>query len=78
MYGDNHPELLEVKHHFYESLVDLNQHLEKRKQVLFPYIYMRWAEAKLNNQPQVDFHCGSVEYPISAMMESTMQRRDTV
>ena len=67
VHGDNHPELLEVKHHFYESLVDLNQHLEKEEQVLFPYIY-EMAEAKLNNQPQVDFQCGSVEYPISAMM----------
>ena len=67
VHGDNHPELLEVKTHFYESLVDLGQHLEKEEQVLFPYIY-EMAEAQLNNKPVEEFHCGSVQYPISAMM----------
>lgn len=66
-HGDNHPELYEVKALFNESLIDLENHLEKEEMVLFPYIYDLCA-AREHGRPAPYFHCGTIESPIAVMM----------
>ena len=50
-----------------ESFDDLSDHFQKEEQVLFPYIceLQRAIDCGCDPQP---FHCGSVQYPIRAMM----------
>ena len=63
----SHPELLEVKELFERSLEDLENHLQKEEIMLFPHIYVM-CESVSSGLPIRDFHCGSVEAPISVMM----------
>lgn len=65
-HGENHPSLFEVKELFEMSMIDLEHHLQKEERVLFPYIYALY-DAKLNNTPMPQFHCGSVANPIEVM-----------
>lgn len=59
--------LYEVKALFDASLTDLNEHLNKEEQILFPYIY-EMHEAYSSRKPLPFFHCGGVEQPIAVMM----------
>lgn len=66
-HGDSHPELYEVQTLFNESLLDLENHLEKEEMVLFPYIY-ELCNAREHGRPVPHFHCGTIESPIAVMM----------
>lgn len=67
VHGENHPELSEVRDHFYISAGELTMHMQKEELVLFPYIKkMEQAKQEDGNLPQSAF--GSVSSPISAMM----------
>ncbi|MEG0012345.1 MULTISPECIES: iron-sulfur cluster repair di-iron protein [Bacteroides] len=67
VHGDSHPELYEVQESFAQSLVDLNNHLQKEEMVLYPYIY-ELCDTYSNSAPSPCFHCGSIESPIAVMM----------
>lgn len=67
VHGDNHPKLFEVQEQFGQSLVDLDNHLQKEEMVLFPYIY-ELCQAKEKGTPAPHFHCGTIESPIAVMM----------
>lgn len=66
VHGDNHKSLHDVKKLFDESVIALNEHLDKEEQVLFPYIY-EMNNAKENNASLPYFHCDSIQYPIDVM-----------
>lgn len=61
-HGENHPELKTVQGTFVELRADLEPHLIKEEQVLFPIIKVLESSAG-----QADFHCGSVLNPIRVM-----------
>ena len=67
VHGENHPALYNVQVLLRQSLSDLNQHLDKEELVLFPYIY-EMVKAKLDGATIPEFHCGSIQDPISVMM----------
>ncbi len=63
VHGVNHPELGEVAATFTELHHELDPHLAKEEQVLFPMI----CELAAADQPP-SFHCGSLRNPISVML----------
>lgn len=65
-HGENHPSLFEVQELFEVSMLDLEHHLQKEEQILFPYIYALY-DSKINGTPVPRFHCGSVANPIEVM-----------
>lgn len=65
-HSKNHPELLQVQALFRDSLLDLENHLSKEENVLFPYVYEMF-QAKEEGLKIVEFHCGTILYPIEAM-----------
>ena len=66
-HGANHPELLRVGELFQRLCVDLNPHMLKEEQILFPYIVtMEQAEARHKPVPFPPF--GTVQNPIRMMM----------
>ncbi len=67
VHGENHPELVEVKDHFYVSAGELTMHMQKEELVLFPYV-KKMEQAKKENNILPPSAFGSVSSPISAMM----------
>ncbi len=63
VHGDHHPELTEVQATFRELQADLEPHLMKEEQVLFPMIRQL---VEVSDLPES--HCGSLQNPISVMM----------
>lgn len=66
VHGDRHPELHEVKELFVESLQELELHLQKEENVLFPYL-QELFEASEAGEPAGQMHCGTVANPIRVM-----------
>jgi regulator of cell morphogenesis and NO signaling len=66
VHGDVHPELLQLKTLFAQSLDDLENHLQKEEQVLFPYC-CRLIEAQQSGVAAEAMHCGTVANPIRVM-----------
>ncbi|MDM8208353.1 iron-sulfur cluster repair di-iron protein [Bacteroides gallinaceum] len=66
VHAKNHPELLQVQTLFRDSLRDLENHLSKEENVLFPYIYEMF-QAKEGGVKVAKFHCGTILYPIKVM-----------
>lgn len=66
VHGDVHPELLQLKTLFAQSLDDLENHLQKEEQVLFPYC-CRLIEAQHSGGTAEAMHCGTVANPIRVM-----------
>lgn len=66
VHGSRHPELAEVARLFSQSLADLDSHLSKEEQVLFPYIYELF-DAHRRGTSIAPFGCGTVEHPIAVM-----------
>lgn len=66
VHAKNHPELLEVQALFHNALLDLENHLSKEENVLFPYIY-EMLRAKEEGVKVGKFHCGTILYPIEVM-----------
>ncbi len=63
VHSDRHPELHELRSLFRQLRADLTPHLAKEEQVLFPRI----RELSADGRPG-EFHCGSLQAPISVMM----------
>ena len=66
VHGDAHPELHQLTELFAASLEDLENHLQKEEQVLFPYCY-KLFEASLRKERVEKMHCGTVANPIRVM-----------
>jgi len=66
-HGERHPELRKLVTLFADSLEDLENHLQKEEQVLFPYCY-RLFEAQQQGQRCEPMHCGTVANPIRVML----------
>lgn len=62
VHGANHPELVEAAQVLAEIRADLEPHLRKEEEVLFPMIR---TLASATSPPT--FHCGSIENPITVM-----------
>ncbi|HZJ06720.1 MAG TPA: iron-sulfur cluster repair di-iron protein [Nocardioidaceae bacterium] len=62
VHGARHPELLNVQRSFAELRADLEPHLAKEEQILFPMIRELVASAEAPAS-----HCGSIENPIAVM-----------
>lgn len=67
VHGDRHPELGQLTDLFRMSLDDLENHLQKEEQVLFPYCYSLF-EAAERGQHSEQMHCGTVANPIRVML----------
>lgn len=67
VHGERHPELADVAALFHELRADLEPHLRKEEQVLFPMI-RELAAAVANGAAPPTFHCGSLANPISVML----------
>lgn len=67
VHGDNHPELAEVRDHFFVSAGELTMHMQKEELVLFPYVKIM-EQAKKSNQERPKSAFGSVSSPIASMM----------
>lgn len=65
-HDEYHPELTEVSQLFRQALIDLENHLSKEEQVLFPYVY-EMCEANYNDLCIEPFGCGTIQHPISVM-----------
>ncbi len=63
VHGDRHPELHEIRRIYDEVHAELEGHLMKEEQVLFPMV-REMADA--SEAPE--FHCGSLNGPISVML----------
>lgn len=66
IHGEAHPELHELRALVSESLEDLEMHLQKEENVLFPYLYELYA-AKEQGQRMAPMHCGTIANPIRVM-----------
>ena len=62
----NNPQLAEVRDLFAASLDDLENHLMKEENVLFPFLYDLFEAAK-NHAPIEQMHCGTIQNPIRVM-----------
>ena len=62
----SHPELNELYSLVEESLYDLEMHLQKEENVLFPYLNSLF-EAAENNRLLEPMHCGTIANPIRVM-----------
>ena len=62
VHGEAHPELHELKALVCESLEDLEMHLQKEENVLFPYLYELYAAR--NRTAYGPMHCGTDSNPI--------------
>lgn len=63
VHGANHPELVDVQGLVHEIRADLEPHLRKEEQVLFPMIRELAA-----SKSAPDFHCGTLVNPIRVML----------
>ncbi len=63
VHGERHPELVDVERTFAELRADLEPHLAKEEQVLFPMIRQLVA-----SDAPTEFHCGSLANPIGVML----------
>ena len=68
VHGDRHPELLEINEHFIASAGELAMHMKKEELVLFPWV-RKMVQARQQNEPLDKPHFGSVNNPISTMMQ---------
>ena len=65
-HGTRHPELSELYDSFRTSLEDLESHLQKEENVLFPYL-LRLFEAAEQGNTLEPMHCGTIQNPIRMM-----------
>ncbi len=67
VHGERHPELVKIRELFYASAEDLQMHLQKEENILFPFIENMVA-AKTNQTAYARPHFGTVENPVNIMM----------
>ena len=75
VHGNVNPKLIDIYTLFQESLVDLHEHLDKEEIILFPFIEELLKTEKENLQLP-NFHCGSIENPISVMIHEHSNEGD--
>ena len=63
VHGENHPELLQLRQLFHHFAAEIESHLAKEEQVLFPFSKELDATDSLT-----EFHCGSLQNPIRVMV----------
>lgn len=63
VHGDRHPELAEVERVWSRLRNDLEMHLGKEEEILFPMVHQL-----VGAQGPMDFHCGSLQNPIRVML----------
>ena len=63
VHGNHHPELLNMRQYFYELMQELESHMLREEQILFPAI----KKLAQNNISLASFAFGSVENPIRMM-----------
>lgn len=63
VHGDRHPELVQVRRVVLDLSAELQQHLAKEEEILFPMI----RDLASTDAP-LDFHCGSLQNPIRVML----------
>lgn len=68
VHGGRHPELHEIREHFYATAGELAMHMKKEELLVFPYI-RKMAKAQRENTKVDAANFGSVKNPIEAMME---------
>ncbi len=68
VHGSAHPELLEIKKEFNESVGELAMHMKREELVLFPFI-RKLVNAKSSKDPVVQPSFGTVNNPIEKMMD---------
>ncbi|MFA6541688.1 MAG: iron-sulfur cluster repair di-iron protein [Bacteroidota bacterium] len=66
VHGSRHPEVIEIAKHFETVAVDLQQHMQKEEQMLFPFI-LTLLEAKKTGLLSMLPPFGSVKNPIKMM-----------
>ncbi len=66
VHGEAHPELNELYELVRASLEDLEMHLQKEENVLFPYLYDLFEAAQQEHSIGA-MHCGSIANPIGVM-----------
>jgi regulator of cell morphogenesis and NO signaling len=66
-HGQNHPELFHIQDQFGKLRGDLEPHMLKEENVIFPYI-IRMEEATAQNQPLPMAPFGTVRNPVRVMM----------
>ena len=68
VHGERHPELHEIREHFYATAGELAMHMKKEELILFPYIKkMVKAQQEDTKLDQPNF--GTVQNPIQMMMD---------
>lgn len=71
VHGANHPEVIAIAKHFETVAIELQQHMKKEEQMLFPFIKALHAAVK-KNEPVIHAPFGTVQNPIR-MMEAEHQ-----
>lgn len=66
VHGERHPELHQIRDLFAQSAEDLQKHLWKEENVLFPYI-LEMEQAKAEQKEIPEAHFGNIENPIRMM-----------
>ena len=66
VHGERHPELRQIARHFAELSGELQRHMMKEEQILFPYVQQLAASAEFGLEPPIGMF-GSVSNPIRMM-----------
>ena len=66
VHGERHPELRQIAGHFAELSGELQTHMMKEEQILFPYVQQLAASAEFGLEPPIGMF-GSVSNPIRMM-----------
>lgn len=66
VHGDHHPEVVEIARLFQDVASELQMHMHKEENILFPYI-RNLADAKKNKQPAQPSPFGTIANPIRMM-----------
>jgi regulator of cell morphogenesis and NO signaling len=66
VHGDIHPEVIKINELFTALAEELMSHMEKEEQILFPII-KKLTDPSTTQEEIDNFHCGSVDGPISVM-----------
>jgi regulator of cell morphogenesis and NO signaling len=65
-HSENHPELKTLQRLFNDLRQEIEQHLQKEEQILFPYI-KELLQAIEEKRTAGNFHCGRISQPIGVM-----------
>ncbi|MPR31890.1 iron-sulfur cluster repair di-iron protein [Cytophagaceae bacterium SJW1-29] len=75
VHGGRHPELLEIRELFAQSVGELTTHMKKEELMLFPFV-KKMAKAQRENQEVATPIYGTVQNPIAMMMHEHIDEGD--